>query len=200
MINAQEFWKQVSIGPNLTNFVSKYPEFKDFWEKCERADWMYWLIGMLHDFSDKHEKHKVFYKKHEQFWSLYREIVTRNKLLNEEIKKVEELDFSWISSYIENLRKEIDDEKEVARKSWLGAYTWLQPSLEESVNNATRQVSFKELVLSHLRKTQELGRELNDQEKAELNKINKEAQEKAVIELYKEQANLFRQILGNLFE
>lgn len=210
MIKAEDFWKKVNIGPNLTKFSNEHPEFADFWTHCPRADWMYWLVDTLEKYSGflgEREKQNLFYENHEKFWQLYTELFKRYNLdnkkeLSDDLQKQELL--PWISDYIDGLKKEfkkgILTNDELKRKSWIGSYVWLSYILTESTKSIVASNRFTRGVMARHHKVEQLRRNLTRQEEDELEKSLQKEKEKMIMEAYKEQAELFRKVLGSMFK
>src|SRR5438876_1028813 len=142
--NAKEFWARQNIGPNLSAFVAKHPNFADFWDNCDRADWMWWLIESIYDVVNDNTRDQLFYNNHIKYWEVFRRVVKQNKLREEDVEIIDNTNSDepdQIDTYLNSLEEKVRanelSEYEARRRSWLGTHTWLLVAFKKAIEYAS---------------------------------------------------------------
>lgn len=128
--NAKEFWENIKPEPKLKNFAEQHPDFKDFWNNCERADWMVMLLKNLG------------YKNTSKLWQVFQAIREKEK---QNISEKE----------LEIWRKEFNLFLSRYEKDHVAAWIYIEMALSEELADAIRSAKFMAGVTARLNQESE---------------------------------------------
>lgn len=205
-MNIIGFFVLSTSNAEFVQFVKAHPLMRDFWANCPNAAWMREAMLRLYDHVDWVTRDHFFHQYHKEYWKLLRVIKQQNALRNasdEERDAILQRDVETPNQFQQDLMKQVESnqmaEREANYKSWLGADCWIIHFLQEAIGSSNRRTMIVDGIGIHFDKVQALGRRLTPEEATEIEReveILKKEKERQVL---KEQADAFREILGNPF-
>jgi hypothetical protein len=182
--NTLEFCDEYKMSDECRTFAEKHQTFADFWQHCNRSDWMLSLLEA------------VGYANGDKLWPYVGRLVEPQKGLSPE-----ELN-QWRENYLKSKQKfkerlEAEEGTRYAipgsaqRSYWIGAHTWAEVESAEELKTAVASARF----VAGIKEQRDDPNFPKEQVAILADQAGKEAFESTM----KAQADLLREIMGNPF-
>lgn len=199
-----DVYLDINKDAGFCSFQERYPNWRDFWQYCSRADWMLTLCDNIESSADEYTRQSVLYDNHVKFWNVYKELLRFEKGRERGVTLHGFPEETEVDAHLQSIDRTITatpgSARELRTRSWIKLSVYLPFAMTEVAWSVGLCACLLHTISASLKQREQTDATISYEDKARIQAEADMAKDAAIVEFYQQQAIVMRRLIGNPFD